>query len=559
MDKRAARHAKDASDQELSKPAHENGASKTLFGYPVPYAIVVLCLILAEGIYLIVSRPAMRIVVLVFLASLLVVSIAVWARLRGHEEDADNVFVQRIFPVAFLILGVAFLLFFPPRGVPDEDYHFGISYSYANLLDPTYGETDIRKEDDLLIRDSTLFSRDVKADYWFKLQEQGVSLFAQNGEKIPYEFDGTVQDRAIVRPIELASNPPQVKLASAVGILLGRALNLSGIVTFYLGRLFNFLFAFVLIVLAIRIIPIGKNIMMAVALLPMTLHVMGSYSYDAGIIGLAFLLIALLVRMLSLDQMTSRSNLVATGAVAVLLAPCKMLYAPICLLALCVPTKRFSSKREMLIWKVAMLLLPLCFIGLLRMASIASAASTSASTGGLSVRYGNEKGTYYTIKDVMLRPFHTAYVLLRTFYESIDFYFTTTIGGALASFQGELYAKNVQVFAYALVLGLSVIPSADDGKMLKRSQRLVCLLIFAISVVGVLLALMVSWTFVTENSIVGVQGRYFLPVLPLLLFAMRGNSIVAKVKSAPLIVMAMGGLNLLYLAQIYYTVLGGAM
>ena len=559
MNKKVARHAKDPSSQELSKPTHQGEANKALFGYPLPFAITVLCLILAEGLYLIVSRPAMRIVVLVLLACLLVISIAIWAKVRGHEEDANNEFVQRVFPVAFLVLGVAFLLFFPPRGVPDEDYHFGISYSYANLLDPTYGETDIRKEDDLFIRDSALFSRDVKADYWFRLQEDGVSLFARDGERIPYEFDGTTQDRAIVRHVEHASNPPQLKLASAVGILLGRVLNLSAIVTFYLGRLFNFLFAFVLIVLAVRIIPIGKNIMMSVALLPMTLHVLGSYSYDAGIIGMAFLLIALLVKVLLQDQVASRASLLATCATAILLAPCKVLYVPICLLALCVPAQRFSSKREMLIWKVSMLLLPLCSIGLLRIASMVGASGSGESTGGLSVRYGNETGTYYTMSDVLLRPFHTAYVLLRTLYENIDFYFTTTIGGALASFQANIYAKNVQVFAYALILCLSIVPSADDNGMLKRSQRLVSLLIFAITFAGVLMALMTSWTFVTEDVIAGVQGRYFLPVLPLLLFSMRGNSVVAKVKSAPLIVMAIGGLNLLYLAQIYHTVLGGAM
>ena len=561
MDKRAAHFAKASRGQDSSEPERQAGVARSLFGHPLPYAIVVLCLILTEGVYLIVSRPAMRIVVLVVLACLFVVSIAVWTRLRGSEEDAAEVFAHRVFPIALLVLGVSFLLFFPPSAVPDEDYHYGYSYGYANLLDPTYDVMDIRKEDDSLIRDPALFSRDVKADYWLRLQE-GIPLLAQSGEKVHYEFDDTVQDRPIVRPIipdGYVNNPPQLKLASGVGILLGRALNLSGIVVFFLGRLFNFLFAFALIVLAVRLLPVGKNIMMAVALLPMTLHVLGSYSYDAGIIGLSFLLIALLVRLLFQEQEASRKYLVATCVTAVLLAPCKIVYVPICLLALCVPAKRFSSKREMLIWKASMLVLPICCIGLLRMSNIAHVSGADGSSGQTVVRFGNETGTYYKMTDVVQRPLHTVYVFLRTLYENADTYFFTTVGGALASMNGNIFAKNVQVFAYALLLGLATIPSVDDNGTLKRRERLVSLGIFVMVAVATMLALMVSWTFVTEDVISGVQGRYFLPVLPLLLFALRNNCIVSKVKSAPLFVMALGGLNLLYLAQIYYSALGGPM
>ena len=74
-----------------------------------------------------------------------------------------------------------------------------------------------------------------------------------------------------------------------------------------------------------------------------------------------------------------------------------------------------------------------------------------------------------------------------------------------------------------------------------------------------MLALMLSYTFVTEDVIAGVQGRYFLPCLPLLLLAIRGRSIVSNVNGAPIIAMTMGGLGLVYLAQIYFVAIGGAL
>ena len=62
-----------------------------------------------------------------------------------------------------------------------------------------------------------------------------------------------------------------------------------------LGMLFNLLYGALLIIFSVRITPVGKKVFMAVALLPMTLHLLGSHSYDVGTLGLAFLLTAFIL------------------------------------------------------------------------------------------------------------------------------------------------------------------------------------------------------------------------------------------------------------------------
>lgn len=93
---------------------------------------------------------------------------------------------------------------------------------------------------------------------------------------------------------------------------------------FFLGRLFNMLYAAILIILAVRLTPIGKNMFMAASLMPMTLHILGSYSYDGPIIGMAFLLTALLLRaMRGGEEKVSKGLCIGTVAVASILAPAR--------------------------------------------------------------------------------------------------------------------------------------------------------------------------------------------------------------------------------------------
>ena len=94
--------------------------------------------------------------------------------------------------------------------------------------------------------------------------------------------------RVAVEPVssfDWTANPPYIKLPSALGIVLATLLNLGSFPLFYLGRFFNLLMFAALAYFAVRITPVGKNAMMVAGLLPMTLHLASSYSYDAGIMG----------------------------------------------------------------------------------------------------------------------------------------------------------------------------------------------------------------------------------------------------------------------------------
>ena len=65
-----------------------------------------------------------------------------------------------------------------------------------------------------------------------------------------------------------------------------------------------------------------------------------------------------------------------------------------------------------------------------------------------------------------------------------------------------------------------------------------------------MMSMYIGWTFTTESVIQGVQGRYLLPVLPMLLLTLRGPSIKVDSELTSKLTFGMAGFNIAYLASL---------
>ena len=74
----------------------------------------------------------------------------------------------------------------------------------------------------------------------------------------------------------------------ALGMALVRAMDWGTLPLLYLGRLCNLVFFVFMTWLAMKRLPFGKEVLFGTALLPMTLHLSSSFSYDAMIMGCMF-------------------------------------------------------------------------------------------------------------------------------------------------------------------------------------------------------------------------------------------------------------------------------
>lgn len=463
-------------------------------------------------------------------------------------ESKGKLTVELIFLIGVIGLGIFYSVVFAPGAVPDESYHFRASYKLADqllFLGPTADSLPMRIDDARLL-DGMNESQMISYQKYNMIANQ-FGLFATQPDYISVASQSA---------FDWGSNPPYIKLPSALGIALASLLNLGSYPLFYLGRFFNLLLFAVLAYFAVRITPIGKNAMMVVGLLPMTLHVAASYSYDAGINGLAFLLTAMCFRAIYGKGLISRRDKVGLVVVAALLAPCKVVYTVIVLLVLLIPRERFASQRSSRRFKITVLVCSFAAIIAMRAATLLQMAglSPSASTG-LDVR-GVEQGEFYSLFSVLSDPLNTILLYIRTFDSMGPFYLDTLVGGSLGWLQAEIHGPLFITLPLFILLLLSAQRTEGDGIVLPGAHRFVFAGLAAVGFLAVMLSMIVGWTFTSETVIQGVQGRYFLPLLPMMLMAMRSKHIKIDMPIGMWLVYVMIAISAAYMARTFSIAVG---
>jgi uncharacterized membrane protein len=261
---------------------------------------------------------------------------------------------------------------------------------------------------------------------------------------------------------------PYAPQATAAAIC--NALNVRPLVAFYAGRVANLIASLLLIVMAMRIAPQMETIFAAAALLPTTLTEFASWSADALTISLAFLLTAMLF--------AGARNMPSVAA-AFALGLCKPAYFLIALL---------RPKRVAVI---------------AAMAAGTLVAFWYAHLAYYQQRTGLPIDASAQLRCIVSDPLHFARVVANDWREHWLHHVETMIGGATL-------VEIVLLIAVGLTSGLAIA----------RATRVGALAIAIITILGVQLSQYLIWNIVCGEVIEGVQGRYFIPILPLLLAAM---------------------------------------
>ena len=374
----------------------------------------------------------------------------------------------RLFVVVALLVGLPFAFVTPPFAVPDEQNHFwrALAIAHGHLI-PAHG------------RDTTTIARSVQNFVWvIDRAEPRESLRRKLRVIASLPLDG--QSGGEVRFAAWYTPLPYI-VQSVVA-----AMPLRPIVLFYGGRVANLLAAILLIAMAIRAAPRYASVIAAAALLPMTLYQLASWSPDAATIALAWLFIALLL------EPPRRVWLVATVGLA--LALCKPAYFLIALLAL---ATKFRWRDRIAI------------IGATAAGTLLSLAA--ARRGAYNARAGLPVDAASQIRCIASDPLHFVRVALHDVVSNGRFYVEEMIGRFGAN---EL---KLSPFVIMIELVLLVIVALTTGVALRRRVRATALAIAAMTVAGILLSQYLIWSIVCGDLIEGVQGRYFLEVLPLAL------------------------------------------
>ena len=203
-----------------------------------------------------------------------------------------------------LALGFVYMQVFIGLSAPDEPSHYISSYKLSSSL------MGIKAVDDkgyVLLYEDSVYLEDIYNDpmnevvLGFKLTEESLKA-AHDWKKNTTQYGIDKNSTYISRHIPVNTSP-LIYLPQALGMSLARILNLSAVNMLDLAKLFNLLFFALIMAYSIKILPFGKYIVYGLSLLPMTLHLAASMSYDALIIALYTLFIS---KILALSRSSAK-------------------------------------------------------------------------------------------------------------------------------------------------------------------------------------------------------------------------------------------------------------
>jgi uncharacterized membrane protein len=310
----------------------------------------------------------------------------------------------------------------------------------------------------------------------------------------------------------ITSYPPAFYLPQAIGLALAHSAGLPPLAQFYAGRLSGGLVAIVLMLAALRIMPDGRRTLLSVLVLPGVAIQLASYSADSIIFSLIFLTLALLLRRVR----TGASGFDWPSLVLVpIVALAKGVYMPLALAAMgslgALRPRALASLAVVLLAGVGVFAL---WYGVISAGDITPQHYVSSRTLEHAVSASPQAQLLY----IEAHPAAALSALMGTAIRRAPVYVIECIG----RFGGFKVLLPIPLYLLGcLMVAAGVVETNAQAQLPTTRQRLVWLGIVALVIFLVHAALYLTATALGEPVVEAVSGRYMIPTLPLLLYALR--------------------------------------
>lgn len=431
--------------------------------------------------------------------------------LMEPESDIPLFFLKTMIPIGALLVFISM-----PLSSPDEVIHFLNSYAFSRgdafpeVVDGALGK--------YIPANIVEFT-----EYWHPRVYEDVK-FTIN-ELIQMSHTASVSTSSIFYPSPVTGISPICYLMSSLGMLVGQGIgnlfnaeivNTSPYNLMIYGRLGNLVFYIGVIYWALKLTPRFKRTMLLLSMMPMSLFLGTSINYDAILIPISFLTIAVVLKILN-----SRANEIVTSDIVLVLVcvfflvAVKQVYAVLVLLFLAIPRKKYGTTKRM----------ALCITAVAVTAFLAYIPNLIIGNISIDVVDPNAALRQEQTQFVLTHLGHTGKIILNNIKESYQSY--------LLMFFGNLGWLNVplpvpmETIFYALLIliaGFECLSSPIWDQKWKRGLAAAGVII---GVMAIMLSMYINhtilYTTVGSHHIHGIQGRYFIPLfLPAVLIAANG-------------------------------------
>ncbi len=406
--------------------------------------------------------------------------------------------------VVLIGTGLIMLLIMAPGSQPDEDQHYYTSFKLSNLIMGNENLDEMEEEYYIQMdyKNRSFMGTDCHdlTVHW-NSNSSFLKLLTKFWEPPAYR-EGTRTCPGDTFSID----QPSSYLAQAFGLTLGRLLNGNYLQVYTLGRIFNLLFYIIMVLVAIRLIPSNKELMLLIGAIPMAIHQAASLSYDVIINGLSLVFFAFILRIAQDGKPFTWKETLEAAFILFLFGPVKVIYFVFWIFVLIIPEGQFKdwidgSLKFVLVPVMAVLT---AFLSQLPKVKIL----VSGKTFGPHIHL-------YNVGYVIDHPIRC----LRLFFDTIANDFVILMGESVGYRLAGLQITITEIFfvAYIALLLAGALYHKDEIRILDKWNRM---LIFGTVLLGIGFMLAIfsfAMTTYGRDLVYGLQGRYLIPfVAPVL-------------------------------------------
>ena len=371
-----------------------------------------------------------------------------------------------------IVFGLMLVFLAPPMSFPDEATHF----TRAELL----SEGQLYPE----ATDKGFYVN----DYYFNMNQ------AQNSSTmLNSNFNNPITDHKGYWEYTTDS-PFYSYILSALGIMLAKILNLTEIWALYFARIANLLLYGAVAYFMIKTIPKFKLPLLVIATIPLCISQASSPSYDAFILTFSLIIITYFVKMYCGE--INEKNLAIFFISILLISLIKPPYILLGFLTLVLPFKESKYKKYSIIFSIILIA-----ITVLSVSSIFTSMFVQSAPASTVSRAGQ-------MQFIMSNPLILIDLAKNMIVSIPDLFIMKSNYFHYADFEGYKLFNILYIIAF---LAFSLFYKLDIN--LEKNKRIMLSIIFLITYIGIYGILYLQWTPVGSNVILGVQTRYFLPII----------------------------------------------
>lgn len=444
--------------------------------------------------------------ILLLAVLVLVLGFGIYFLRKNIKENIQNIFIYMA-----TIVGIAMLFLVPPFNVPDESSHFTKSFVMADHINvKDNGHVDIPK-----------FVEAFANKYTHSVHKQGIKYDGVNYFSDIYlgcKYYGLEETELInVNYTNTRYLGVLAYIPSTIVMFVLKHIGFSPMLLVIFSRFIDLFIVLVLAYVAINITPKFKKIFFIVCLFPIFLQQSAAINQDYLTNISCILFVAYVLKCKYRESVVKTKDMIMFLILGLLIAFCKFGYFPVALCIFLIPNDKFRSKREAILFKFGIFLLTTLVSYII---GIYMVPSTDNSLNKVSISY----------------ILHNPITAIKTFANTALIRLQSDLLTSL--FDGFLYSTvtNKQTLNTIIILCYLLLIFAydeNDGKLTKKSRIL--LILISVILIGIIYVAAYSWNEIGVNVIVGIQSRYFIPVVLILYMAISSSIIKLKSKNKNLI------------------------